>query len=97
YEFSLNTTCGNRRCTCGARCRFQFDVRTLPNYKDWPKPLLASEPASSSEWNIEAWRYYFSSMADFHKQVVWGAIDLGYLTSEGVFLPGGVSVSKSVN
>src|ERR1700682_646992 len=32
HEFSLNTTCGNRRCTCGARCRFQFDVRTLPTY-----------------------------------------------------------------
>src|ERR1700730_949837 len=35
YEFSLNRTCGNRRCTCGASCRFEFDVRRLPNYKEW--------------------------------------------------------------
>lgn len=100
YEFSLNTTCGNRHCTCGVRrppallglgtprtCRFQFDVRTLPNYKAWPVPLIVGEPGSSSEWNMEAWQYYFASMAAFHREVICAAIDLGYLTSGGVHLP----------
>ena len=100
YEFSLNTTCGNRQCTCVGRrspallglgiprtCRFQFDVRTLPTYKEWPVPLTIDEPGSSSEWNMEAWEFYWASMAGFHKDVLCAAIDLGYLTSGGVHLP----------
>ena len=87
YEFSLNKTCGNRRCTCGASCRFEFDVRKLPNYKDWPMPLTVDEPRSSSEWNREAWKFYFNSTAGFHREVICAAIDRGYLTSAGVRLP----------
>jgi hypothetical protein len=96
YEFSLNTTCGNRRCTCGARCRFQFDIRTLPNHKEWPKPLTVDEPGSSTEWNKEAWQFYFASMAAFHREVICAAVDFGYLTPEGVRLPHG-SHPKNVN
>lgn len=94
YEFSLNTTCGNRRCTCGGHpaakwpdCRFQFDVRKLPNYKSWPKPITLDQPNSMSKWNMEAWKYYFGAMADFHKEVICAAIDLGHLTPDGVHMP----------
>jgi hypothetical protein len=96
YEFSLSTTCGNRRCTCGARRRYRFDVRTLPNYKEWPKPLTIADAGFSSEWNMEAWQYYYASMAAFHREVICAAVDLGYLTPQGARLPPR-SHSKHVN
>jgi hypothetical protein len=89
YEFSLNRSCGNRTCMCGLRCRFQFDVRKLPNYVEVPKPLPVDKPGAMSDQNIKKWKYYFSSQADYHRQAICTAIERGYIKSGGIKLPRG--------
>ena len=87
YEFSLNAWCGNRTCRCGGPCRFVFDVRILPNYREPLRPLTSDEPGSHEQWNIDAWRRYFDAQPEYHREVILIAIDLKYLTPDGLRLP----------